>query len=209
MESKYYIKIGHHITKEYYKSSQNKQLLGTGQGSGKSPFIWTLLSNKLIKIYLKNAKGAEYTDPSNTMRFTIHMTAYVDNINTHKAYQNIECLDKINQEVAKDINLWKEILHISGGKLSEDKCTYYTNKWRFSTSAHPTSEKASKGDIQINEKNSTTIVREITPQDFHKLLGLNQSIGETRRHQSDTISGKLTKILQQIREAKLDFKEIT
>jgi hypothetical protein len=52
-------------------------------------------------------------------------------------------------------------------------------------------------------------IREITPQDFHKLLGLNQSIGETRRHQSDTISGKLTKILQQIREAKLDFKEIT
>jgi hypothetical protein len=57
------VTIGNKVTKQTYGNTKKTKLYGTGQGSRNSPFIWTLLSSEMIKIFDKYAKGAEYKDP--------------------------------------------------------------------------------------------------------------------------------------------------
>ena len=131
-ETKYFIKIGHHITKEFYKSTEENVLFGTGQGSGNSPILWILLSNELIDMYTEKTTGATYQDPSGKTKTSIHMTAYVDDINTHKTYPHYTPQPEMHDSIQQDISIWEKILYTSGGLISNTKCTYYTNKWEFS-----------------------------------------------------------------------------
>jgi hypothetical protein len=77
------VKIGNKVSKQAYEKTKKTNLYGTGQGSGNSPFIWTILSSKMIKIYDKYAKGAEYKEPQDKYTTNLKMTAYVDSINAH------------------------------------------------------------------------------------------------------------------------------
>jgi Reverse transcriptase (RNA-dependent DNA polymerase) len=61
--SKCYIKLRSHVTSQFYCNKETTQLYGTGQGSGCSPHIWTMLSSELFHIYMENAHGFDQTDP--------------------------------------------------------------------------------------------------------------------------------------------------
>ena len=65
-----------------YMNTLNTLIYGTGQGSGNSPHIWTMLLSILLNIKNENANGATYLKLNNTEKRVIS-TAYVDDVNTH------------------------------------------------------------------------------------------------------------------------------
>jgi hypothetical protein len=73
-ETKYFIKIGNTITDQFYTNTLEYKLFGTGQGSGFSPHIWTLLSNELFQIYSEYSSGFEFNPPYSTSSSQIHIT---------------------------------------------------------------------------------------------------------------------------------------
>ena len=57
---KYYVTItGSQQDWKYYNTS-NHPIYGTGQGSGNSPHIWTMMSSILLHILNAEAEGAAY-----------------------------------------------------------------------------------------------------------------------------------------------------
>jgi hypothetical protein len=132
-----WLKLAKKVTKQTYGNTKKTKLYGTGQGSGNSPFIWTLISSEIIKIYHKYVKGAEYKDPQDKYTTNLKMTAYVDDINAHIIHNKNQTTQQIKQEIKRNAIIWEKILYITGGKLSATKCTYYTNKWTFSTTSRP------------------------------------------------------------------------
>ena len=65
-----------------YMNTLKNAIYGTGQGSGNSPHIWTMISSILLHILNENANGAIYP-MSNTTEKRVISTAYVDDVNTH------------------------------------------------------------------------------------------------------------------------------
>ena len=65
-----------------YMNTFNTPIYGTGQGSGNSPHIWTMLLSLLLNIMNKNANGATYPQINNIEKRVIS-TAYADDVNTH------------------------------------------------------------------------------------------------------------------------------
>jgi hypothetical protein len=91
-ETKYFIKIGNTITDQFYSNTSDhklfsdQKLFGAGQGSGFSPQIWTLFSNELFQIYSEYSVGFEFNSPYSTSSSQLHITAYVDDVNTHRTF---------------------------------------------------------------------------------------------------------------------------
>jgi hypothetical protein len=51
LNMKYYVKMAHGISNEYYKVTQDYLLYGTGQGSGASPSVWLSLMVVLLTTF--------------------------------------------------------------------------------------------------------------------------------------------------------------
>ena len=118
-----------------YKSSNNSIVYGTGQGCGNSPFIWLFLSNILLKIFNRQAIGAQYSSHKNCQNLLIQATAYVDDINTHHNADGVS--ESIEYQMKQDFIHWKSILETSGGSLAPEKCNYYKVDWSFHNSGRP------------------------------------------------------------------------
>jgi Reverse transcriptase (RNA-dependent DNA polymerase) len=127
-DSKYYIKLGTTETSKYYNSSPSQQLFGTGQGSGCSPLIWLMISTELFQLYTENAKGASIVDPYQTSMTHLHMTVYVDNVNTHHSFNYQLKESQMIQQVTQQAQKCYDILYAPGGKLSTYKCSYYITR---------------------------------------------------------------------------------
>ena len=95
---------------------------GTGQGSGNSPHIWTMISSILLNLHNAEAEGAEHPSQDGLKR-KITSTAYVDNVNTHHKSESVDTKELI-QSMSRDYNQWKKILESSGGKLASEKCSF-------------------------------------------------------------------------------------
>jgi hypothetical protein len=65
------------------------------------------------------------------------MIAYVDDINAQMIHNTNQTNQQIKHERKRNAVIKEKILYISGGKLSAAKCTYYTNKCKFSTTKRP------------------------------------------------------------------------
>jgi hypothetical protein len=64
-------------TKEWvFSHSQDQPIYGTGQGSGNSPHIWTMISSVLLSLFTQGACGARYQGQAKN-------TVLVDDVNTH------------------------------------------------------------------------------------------------------------------------------
>ena len=98
-ETKYHVKIVSHVTAKYYCTTLTTSLNGTIQGSGNSPFIWTLISSELIQLYSQLARGVTYQDPENVVQSKKFMTAYVDNVNAHLSHNNNTSMKDVQNDI--------------------------------------------------------------------------------------------------------------
>ena len=115
----YYVTITGSQCEWKYFNSLNLPIYGTGQGSGNSPHIWTMLSSVLLRILNNESDGAVYHLNDGTTR-KVSSTAYVDDVNTHHKSLPGEPEELINS-MKRDFNRWRSILESSGGKLASEK----------------------------------------------------------------------------------------
>jgi Reverse transcriptase (RNA-dependent DNA polymerase) len=129
--SKYYIKLESHVTLQSYCNKDRTPLYGKGQGSGCSPHIWAMLSSELFHLYTENLHGFYLTDPYGSQSTSLHVIAYVDDVNTHYSFQKNRTINQMLLKALQAAQAWGNILHLSGGKLSPNKCNYYAALWKY------------------------------------------------------------------------------
>ena len=132
-QSKYFIKIGTQVMASYYGNNEATTLYETGQGSGCSSFIWTIMSSELFHIYTEESQGFTFTTPFQHEQHYIHVSAYVDEVNTHHSFPMESTIHQMITKAGKAAQKWNDLLHVASGKLSTEKCNYYFATWKNST----------------------------------------------------------------------------
>lgn len=208
-QTKYYIKIGNKITEQFYSNTPDIKLFGTGQGSGFSPHIWTLLSSELFQLYSEYSQGFCYHLPYTDESSQVHITAYVDDVNTHHTFPQSTTYNQMIQQTAISAQRWHDILYISGGQLSNTKCNYYAVKWDFATTG--------RAKINSNQLTSMTIqdptgqpfnIYNIPTSESHKSLGYQQSMASTKIYQKKKIQEIIQQMSQVLTLLDLDYTQI-
>jgi hypothetical protein len=163
----------------------------------------------MIKVYDKYAKGVEYKDPQDKYTTNLKTTAYVDDINAHIIHNKNQTTQQIKQEIKRNRIIREKILYITGGKVSATKCTYYKNKWTFSTTSRPNHDSTKPDNITIQTQSEDIKITGISTDTYHKSLGYLQLIGKTKQKQVEAINKKMEDTLAEMREAKLSNNEFT
>ena len=203
----YHVTISGSRRERKYMNTLNTSIYGTGQGSGNSPHIWTMLSSILLHIMNENANRATYPKLDNTEK-RVTSTAYVDDVNAH---HNTQANTTINmmKSMMEDYKRWKMLLEASGGKLEVEKCTYYAVDWNFSRGGKPAMQEY--GTIQEQESFRESHVQRISITESHKSLGHFISPKESRRMQITQIRelcNKFNGILQQDSLSPKEYKAL-
>jgi hypothetical protein len=86
-------------------------------------------------MFSREAIGAKYMDNSQTEILEAKISAYVDDINTH--HNSRAAHQDIILNMQNDFNIWKNLLDMSGGALSQQKCNFYFLSWDVMKSGIP------------------------------------------------------------------------
>jgi Reverse transcriptase (RNA-dependent DNA polymerase) len=209
-KSKFFIKIGNIVSKKSYFSTTQQPLYGTGQGSGCSPHIWTMISSELFRIYTETSQGSTLVDPYGEHSTQLHMTAYVDDVNTHHSFTKSFNPSTMISQAQKAAQKWNDILHVSGGKLSTNKCNYYLATWQHASTGRPILQDLQHPNIVIrsrSDKEEDIIIKNISPFHSHKSLGYLQSIARPKEYQKQLLQSKTFQFKKTLRTTNLNFQE--
>ena len=78
-EAKYYLKMQLGVSKRCCKHSCTiHPIYGSGQGAGKSPAIWCIISSVLFDTYESKALGASFQSPDGQLKVCVYMIGFVD-----------------------------------------------------------------------------------------------------------------------------------
>jgi hypothetical protein len=83
LKMRYKVMIEDASCKKTFQSTDKTKIHGTGEGCGNSPIIWLLIYNILIRMFSREAIGANYKDNNHTEIIEAKISAYVDDVNTH------------------------------------------------------------------------------------------------------------------------------
>jgi hypothetical protein len=149
----YFIKSALGVSKEYYKSTEEEEIFGTGQGAKHSPPKWTGVSTAGLDVLRDNHDGATFTNPQKTITTNRTSDVYVDDAtnwaNTfadelsmfektrYNVKKSLELLRKLIEESEAMSQCWERILWSTGGKLELTKCFYYILHWVFDEKGRP------------------------------------------------------------------------
>ncbi len=113
---------------------------GTGQGSCASPSIWLQICLVLLDCHFQRSFGAYYASPDGETTFKTSMTGFVDDTKgqtNDMESEQVLPLQKLLTRMQSDAQLWRDLLHVTGGALEIKKCNYYIMKWKFKASGIP------------------------------------------------------------------------
>jgi hypothetical protein len=71
------------ISEEAYRNEPDSAVYGTGQGSTYSPPAWAQIVSKRFDAHGKQAHGATYGTPDDSLSIFLHMLGFVDDTNHH------------------------------------------------------------------------------------------------------------------------------
>ena len=157
----YKLKTGHGISNRTYFSTTLRRILGSGQGSGASPCIWTFVLDPILSSVSKKFKYLKIFTPS---KKTINRIGYafVDDTALFLILTQSEDNNEITPEyialklqaIAQD---FERKLYSTGGILSLPKCFWYLIHWKWDKEGNATmaTKTESPANIKLTKGNFT------------------------------------------------------
>jgi hypothetical protein len=103
---------------------------------------------------------------------------------------------------------WSNILHLSGGKLSPNKCNYYVVLWKYASTRRAHVQNTSYPSITINDSEGLKIIiKNVSTNLHHKSLGYLQSMENPIEVQKKWLQHKYESTMSILNAANLDYKE--
>ena len=187
-QAKYYLRTKLGISKEYAEHTQECPWFGTGQGSGNSPFYWLLISSTLYDLYCSRIGtdgGATYVSPDKTLRTTIHLLGFVDDVNNRTNLRPsvdgvglASALESLAAQASQDSQLWHDILTAANQELELSKCKCHVIHFQFKENGAPTmvDEEAPPAPLQITGRQGQAVtIAHVKSSQAIKYLGCHKS----------------------------------
>ena len=173
-EMRYNLQTGFGISLEHYTNSSSTPIYGTGQGSAASPIIWVVILNTLICCHETQGNGAVYFDPTGNIAVKINVLGFVDDCSGQVTFSDLDSkvLEILKTKMQTDAQLWRDLLHVSGGELSHIKFSYHVTHYQFTHTGAPVLDTTDDlSPIQITINNEIQTIKKLSPYKTHKTLG--------------------------------------
>jgi hypothetical protein len=153
-QTRYKLKTGHGISEEVYFSTIQRRILGSGQGSGASPCIWTLVLDPILSSVSEKYDCFHIITPTKKSINRIG-DVFVDDTALFLILSHLEDSKNITpdyiaskmEEIAQD---FERKLHSTGGGLSLQKCFWYLIHWTWDEEGNAHMSKIHNSPTEIN-----------------------------------------------------------
>ena len=136
-EMKYNLMTGLGLSDLDYQHCATHPIYGTGQGSAASPVIWIVLLNHLIECHEHVGHSARHSSPNGAHTLDFNVVGFVDDCSCQVTGDNTTPDGTLIERMQKAAQLWRDLLNVTGGELSEKKCTHHFTKYSFDPSGAP------------------------------------------------------------------------
>eukprot|EP00957_Ditylum_brightwellii_P050748 3847930-Ditylum_brightwellii.AAC.1 len=151
---------------------------GVGQGLMDGPPKWTCMVNTALLCYNKKAKGALLKDPTGSISTWQNSKMFVnDNRQMHNNRKMHATARQLMSYADHDVNLWDELLWITGGLLEQLKTIYNLMVWDFEPSGKPfiiPMEQLPENTVKLCRKGITTMLKRTLEDKAIKNVGVNR-----------------------------------
>ena len=141
---KHHIKTAAGISKGYIKYNEEEKTVivdgfitmimglvgGSGQGGGASPIIWLAILTIMLQVYKETNDGVDITNPETGLKTLYWILSYVDDNTIVKSFSKNTSIEEILDSMEKSLLEWNELLQITGGALSLQKCKISILQWK-------------------------------------------------------------------------------
>ena len=176
----YHIVLGGRPSRESFRDSLLSRVHGTGQGTGWSPIIWSVVSDVIISVMDRCQPGQYFVSPDGSLVSEQTIDAFVDDSNLSVNEAGVQ---KYNDRHEEDLSLveaskkayqgYGRYLLISGGRLALEKCKFYwlnpvRRGFRYYFSVREEQDLCFREGFSGDE----TRLRQLQANEPHKILGI-------------------------------------
>ena len=112
------------------------------------------------------------------------------------------------EQLNHDLQTWKQVLEMSGGKLALEKCNFYLAKWDFKPCGRPIIRDNEEVEVSISGESENTRIKHISITEYHKSLGYLISIAKPQEVQQYKLTEINSKFEQYLTENSLRHREV-
>ena len=208
---KHKILIGGKPSEYEFTSSLRERLHGTGQGTGWSPVLWSVVNDVIITLMREHQPGQVFISPDGNEVARQAVDAYVDDSNLAV---NQSGVDEFNERNGTNSSLeegsresfqgYERYLFTSGGKLALPKCKFYWLHFnRKKTKYKYGRKKRMTFNIKLGFTRKEVNIKQIDARKEHKILGIWLSPAAVTKRQREDIKKKVTAWCQKMEAARI------
>ena len=127
------ISTGYGITSNVYGGpNQIPPLQGAGQGNGKAPALWALISTVLINMMRRAGHGVQLLTSISMAAISLVCFAFVDDTDTVQSGHHIHSTgEEVLQEFQPAVDRWEGGLRATGGAIVPEKSFWYLLDYKW------------------------------------------------------------------------------
>jgi hypothetical protein len=202
LEMHHHVKTALGISSDFFQSTLEHVLYGSGQGSSGSPPLWMTVSNILFRtLEAQVGTGATYACPRQHLTTNHTTEAFVNDstnfINSPK-YNEPYTADQLSTKLRLQNEEWEWILSPSGGKLELPKCLAYIVVYDWNKGEpqqQPKSKLPTQPQVRNTKMQQQTSKMIKDPAESHQTLGTVQNPTSNPDHQAKILQQKENKII--------------
>lgn len=171
---------------------------GVGQGAGDAGTWWGFISDMLIKAYNKKASDASIQSPITHIFSNHKIQAFVDDSQLFLIIPDSNG-HTIHDLLKHDVQLWEQLLHVTGGKLEIPKCKFLVFTWTFNANGDAILshvEYAYPMDIVDSDTDQPITIESITSNTPYKLLGVQIAFDGNSQEQLKVLEEKTMHLIE-------------
>jgi hypothetical protein len=179
LKAAYVLKTAAGTSEQTYIATDDHPLYGEGQGTRWATAAWVLISTLIMALMPEETDGIQFQDPQRTQLLKRIMDAFVDDSTIWKNMIEGGTIQEIATRLQAAAQLWKQLLHATGGELELPKCFYYLLHWKFDSEGNARLATPEELNIQISLRQSTDYqhvdITQRSCMESHKTLGVHDN----------------------------------
>jgi len=202
------LQTAQHFTRTAFGDSTTSfsgtDLQGAGQGNtGAAPY-WTCVSTHMIQLLKKELLHATYMSPITKQHIILSLIAFVDDTELFLSVPD-DNIDTLVQKANRAINVWREVLQVTGGAMRPAKCAWTIMAYDEKAQMLPILKVP--GNIYIpDEEGGAAIIGKYDKSDPRKYLGVDQCTNGSEAPQYEKLMQKVKEWNDRMLRSKLNHQ---
>ena len=180
---------------------------GLLQGNGLAAQMWAAISSVLFPIYEANGHGARIKSAISGSSLTIAGFAFVDDTDLVEMARENESDEELIQRTQEGINLWNELIEVTGGALEPRKTDWCIMAYRKDRSKWNAYTKKYVITIQDEISKERIELKKLLPGEARRTLGIWQACDGNQSKQEEILIESIERYGRQIKRSGLSRRE--